>query len=355
MATFMKRRNKNGEDRITVVVRVKGYPRQTATFRNMTLARDWAQRTEAAIKDGRHFKDKESKKHTLKELADRFLEELEDSQFKSLPEYKRIFVWWVNKLGDYKLSDVRPALISEYKSRLIKEETHMKKNRSGARANRYLAVLSSAMNTAVKEWGWLEDNPVTKIKKFPEPTGRVRYLDKFEREALIKACENSSNKDLKLVVLMALSTGARKMEIWGLKWNDLDLKTGRIVFRNTKNKEIRGVGLTGPALELLRKKKSNLSRIDTQLLFPSKKNPQKTYNFRSMFEKALKEAQIEDFRWHDLRHTTASYIAMQGASSAEIAAVLGHKSLSMVKRYSHISEDHSTGILEKMNQSIFGN
>ena len=74
-----------------------------------------------------------------------------------------------------------------------------------------------------------------------------------------------------------------------------------------------------------------------------------------MFEKALKEAQIEDFRWHDLRHTTASYIAMQGASSAEIAAVLGHKSLSMVKRYSHISEDHSTGILEKMNQSIFGN
>ena len=230
----------------------------------------------------------------------------------------------------------------------------MKKNRSGARANRYLAVLSSAMNTAVKEWGWLEDNPVTKIKKFPEPTGRVRYLDKFERNALIKACENSSNKDLKLVVLMALSTGARKMEIWGLKWNDLDLKTGRIVFRNTKNKEIRGVGLTGPALELLRKKKSNLSRIDTQLLFPSKKNPQKPCNFRSMFEKALKEARIEDFRWHDLRHTTGSYIAMQGASNAEIAAVLGHKSLSMVKRYSHISEDHSTGILEKMNQSIFG-
>ena len=74
-----------------------------------------------------------------------------------------------------------------------------------------------------------------------------------------------------------------------------------------------------------------------------------------MFEKALKEAQIEDFRWHDLIHTTGSYIAMQGASSAEIAAVLGHKSLSMVKRYSHISEDHSTGILEKMNQSIFGN
>ena len=73
-----------------------------------------------------------------------------------------------------------------------------------------------------------------------------------------------------------------------------------------------------------------------------------------MFEKALIEAQIEDFRWHDLRHTTGSYIAMQGASSAEIAAVLGHKSLSMVKRYSHISEDHSTGILEKMNQSIFG-
>ena len=354
MATFMKRSDKNGNDRITVIVRVKGYPRQSATFRNMTLAKDWAQRTEAAIKDGRHFKDKESKKHTLKELADRFVEELKDNQFKSLPEYKRILVWWVDKLGDYKLSEVTPALISEYKSKLIREETHMKRNRSGARANRYLAVLSSAMNTAVKEWGWLEDNPIIKIKKFSEPNGRVRYLDNYERDALIKACENSSNKDLKLVVLMALSTGARKMEIWGLKWGDLDLKTGRIVFKDTKNKEIRGVRLTGPALELLREKKSNLSRIDTQLLFPSKTNPQKPCNFRSMFEKALKEAQIEDFRWHDLRHTTGSYLAMHGASNAEIAAVLGHKSLSMVKRYSHISEDHSTGILERMNQSIFG-
>ena len=353
MATFMKRSDKNGNDRITVIVRVKGYPRQSATFRNMTLAKDWALRTEAAIKDGRHFKDKESKKHTLKELADRFVEELKDNQFKSLPEYKRILVWWVDKLGDYKLSEVTPALISEYKSKLIREETHMKRNRSGARANRYLAVLSSAMNTAVKEWGWLEDNPIIKIKKFSEPNGRVRYLDNYERDALIKACENSSNKDLKLVVLMALSTGARKMEIWGLKWSDLDLKTGRIVFRDTKNKEIRGVRLTGPALELLREKKSNLSRIDTQLIFPSKTNSQNPCNFRSMFEKALKEAQIEDFRWHDLRHTTGSYLAMHGASNAEIAAVLGHKSLSMVKRYSHISEDHSTGILERMTQSIF--
>ena len=145
MATFMKRSDKNGNDRITVIVRVKGYPRQSATFRNMTLAKDWAQRTEAAIKDGRHFKDKESKKHTLKELADRFVEELKDNQFKSLPEYKRILVWWVDKLGDYKLSEVTPALISEYKGKLIREETHMKRNRSGARANRYLAVLSSAM------------------------------------------------------------------------------------------------------------------------------------------------------------------------------------------------------------------
>ena len=86
MATFMRRSDKNGNDRITVVVRVKSYPRQTATFRNMTLAKDWAQRTEAAIKDGRHFKDKESKKHTLKELVDRFVVESWSFRLKGAPE-----------------------------------------------------------------------------------------------------------------------------------------------------------------------------------------------------------------------------------------------------------------------------
>ena len=165
----MRRKNKRGEDRITAVVRIKGFPRYSATFRSLKAARDWSQRLEVAIKEGRHFKENESERHTLKDLADRFISELEDNQFKSLREYRIVMRWWANHIGHLKLSEVTPALISEHKGLLIKETTHYKRRRTGARANRYLAVLSSALNTAVREWEWMEDNPATRVKKFREP------------------------------------------------------------------------------------------------------------------------------------------------------------------------------------------
>ncbi len=107
----MRRKNKRGEDRITAVVRIKGSPRYSATFRSLKVARDWSQRLEVAIKEGRHFKEKESERHTLKDLADRFISELEDNQFKSLRDYRIIMRWWANHIGHLKLSEVTPALI----------------------------------------------------------------------------------------------------------------------------------------------------------------------------------------------------------------------------------------------------
>ena len=349
----MRRKNKKGEDRITAVVRIKGSPRYSATFRSLKVAKDWSQRLEVSIREGRHFKENESERHTLKDLADRFISELEDNQFRSLREYRIIMRWWANHIGHLKLSEVTPALISEYKGLLIRETTHYKRRRSGARANRYLAVLSSALNTSVREWEWMEDNPARRVKKFREPQGRDRYLSDLERERLLKACEKSKNKDLKLVVLMALSTGARRMEVWGLSWGDVDLESGRIVFNRTKNNEKRGVRLTGQVLDLLRRKRASLRVKSSSLIFPSKSSPEKPCNFRLVFIRALKDAGLEDFRWHDLRHTTGSYLAMQGASASEIASILGHKTLQMVKRYSHISEEHSSAVLERMNSMYF--
>jgi site-specific recombinase XerD len=90
------------------------------------------------------------------------------------------------------------------------------------------------------------------------------------------------------------------------------------------------------------------------LLFPSKVNPTKPIDLRKPFETALKKAEIDDFHWHDLRHCTASYLAMNGASLAEIAEVLGHKTLSMVKRYSHLSDSHVSNVVASMNEKIFG-
>ena len=143
------------------------------------------------------------------------------------------------------------------------------------------------------------------------------------------------------------------MEVWGLSWADVDLERGRVVFNRTKNRETRGLKITRQVLDLLKRKRASLRVKSSSLIFPSRSSPEKPCNFRLVFIRALKDAGLVDFRWHDLRHTTGSYLAMQGASASEIASILGHKTLQMVKRYSHISEEHSSEVLERMNNKYF--
>ena len=94
--------------------------------------------------------------------------------------------------------------------------------------------------------------------------------------------------------------------------------------------------------------------MDSELVFPGRTRNPKPVDLRTPFETALKRAGIEDFRWHDLRHTAASYLAMGGASLAEIAEILGHKTLAMVKRYAHLSDSHVAGVVERMNAKFLG-
>ena len=352
MASFVKRTDSKGNQRITALVRLRGLPRQSATFENMTKAKRWAQQMEVSLRDGRHFKQSESGRHTLEDLIDRYLEELEIAEFSSLKQYAQMLNWWRGELGKKKLSELSISDIKEKQTQLTTGSTIRGKKRSPARVNRYLASLSSALSSAVKEWEWLEENPALKVKKLREPKGRVRFLSNEERERLIQACRDSENKDLLLVFLMALSTGARRMEIWSLSWKDVDLDQGAVLLQESKNKERRGLALHGAVLEMLKVKAA--STIDTKgLIFHSSKSKDAPINFRKSFQTALDKAEIKDFTWHDIRHTTASYLAMQGATSNEIAAILGHKSLDMVKRYSHISQAHSSAVLKKLNKSFF--
>jgi integrase len=145
----------------------------------------------------------------------------------------------------------------------------------------------------------------------------------------------------------------RQAEQMNLVWSDINLKDGFLILHETKNGERRRVTLAGVVLELLREH-AKIRRLDTNLLFPSEKCPQQPIDLRKSFANAMETAQISDFKWHDLRHCTASYLAMNGASLAEIAEVLGHKTLSMVKRYAHLSEGHVSNVVTSMNMKIFG-
>jgi integrase len=144
----------------------------------------------------------------------------------------------------------------------------------------------------------------------------------------------------------------RQGELIGLKWADIFIKDGYLILHQTKNGERRRIPLTGLALELLAEH-AKVRRLNSDLLFPGTIHKDQPIDLRSPFEKALKQAGINDFHWHDLRHCTASYLAMNGASLGEIAEVLGHKTLSMVKRYSHLSDSHVSNVVGSMNKKIF--
>lgn len=359
MATITKRNAKDGTASYRVEVRLKGHPAQRATFPRLTDARAWARDTESDIKHGRHFKTTEAKRHTLADLVDRYIRDvLPQKKAGTQPNQRRQLAWWKAELGTYTLADCTPALIAEARDKLAHDPIPPQRTdstpryRGPASVVRYLAVLSHAFTVAVKEWGWVENNPVLKVTKPTEPRGRVRFLSDQERDALLTACRDSSNPWLHTAVVVALSTGMRKGELMGLTYQDVDLQAGRIVLQETKNGERRVVPLAGPALALL-KAHAKVRRIDTDLLFPGHRD-NAPIDLRTPWETALKRAGIEDFRWHDLRHSTASYLAMNGASLAEIAEVLGHKTLAMVKRYAHLSEAHTARVVERMNARIFG-
>lgn len=242
------------------------------------------------------------------------------------------------------MSDLSPAELVKCRDRLLR--TH-----APATVVRYMAALSHAFTIAIREWGWLEESPMRKVTKPKEPRGRIRFLSDDERDRLLEVCRESYNPYIYPVVVLALSTGARKMEILRLTWQDIDFNRRVMTFHNTKNGERRVVPLVVHALQLVEQRFEDSS--NSRFVFPSR-NGKKPFDIQRAWKAALREAEISDFRFHDLRHSAASYLAMNGASLAEISEILGHKTLAMVKRYAHLSEAHTAGVVARMNEKIFG-
>lgn len=353
MAVIEKRKSDEHGIRYRVKVRLKGFPPQTATFERLTDAKRWAQQTEAAIREGRHFKTSEAKKRTLSELIDRYIREVLPRKPKSEKKQAAQLLWWKGQLGAYALADVTPAMIAQKRDELAKGITCRGKQRSPATVVRYLSALSHALSIAVREWGWLDDSPMRKVTKLKEPRGRDRFLSKEELDRLLKACKNSSNPHLFPMILLLVSTGMRYGEAASLTWSAVCLQQRRVTLRETKNGEIRVVPLGSQIAQVLADLEKK-RRIDTLLVFPPRVSlkVQSRIDIRHSWLTALQIAGIKEFRIHDLRHTAASYLTMSGCSLTEVADILGHKSLSQVKRYSHLSDSHKNHVIQKMNEML---
>lgn len=354
MASIEKRVSENGDISYRVKVRIKGYPIETATFERKTDANRWAAATESAIKEGRHFKTTAAKKHTLGELIDSYIKYELPKKPKNSRNQKTQLLWWSSEIGRYTLADITSALISDCRDKLCAGLTPNGTKRTNATVVRYLAALSVCLTYGMNEKQWLDDSPMRnrKVTKPKEPRGRVRYLSKEERTSLLAACKQSANPYMYAVTVLALSTGARQGEIMNLTWDDIDLNRGRAILQETKNGERRALPITGHALDVL-KELDKVRRIDTKLLFAGA-NPNKPAELRKPWVTAMQAAGITGFKFHDLRHSAASEFAMNGATLAEIAEILGHKTLAMVQRYAHLSEGHTAGVVERMNKKIFG-
>jgi integrase len=350
MAHITPRKGKRGQS-WRAQIRRKGHPTVSKTFRRKRDAEDWANDAESQILRDNYFPAAEARKHTVAELIDRYVRDHLPLKPKSARRQGAQLAWWREQYGPRLLVSLTPALLTEARDRLAAVPAPSGERRSPATVNRYLAALSHPLSVASREWQWLEANPLSKVSRPKEPRGRVRFLAKEEIDRLLDACKQSKNRHLYPVVVLALATGMRKGELMGLTWTDVDFDRRCITLDETKNGELRTVPIRGFPLDVLRAH-ARVRHLKSPLLFPGSKLDQ-PIELRTPWVAALKVAEIDDFRFHDLRHTAASQLAMNGATLVEIAAVLGHKTLQMVKRYAHLSDQHTAEIVSKMTDKIF--
>ena len=330
----------------------KGRYLRSKTFTRKTDARIWARRMEAD-QEAMEALGESGARLPFTTLTRRYMDAFEGRDTGRPGQIR----WWAAKLGDRTLSDitadhVRQALDEFARGEAMRWDgveaggkpkfTSRGTPRRPATVNRMRAALSALFRFAIDE-GLLKRNPVEGVRGRTENNKRLRYLSDNERTALLQVCKGSHWDRLHLLVLMALMTGARQGELLNLCWEDLDFTARTAYLETTKNGERRVITLPHPVIKALM-----AFRQAKGLIFPGEKYPHKPYNFRKHWNKALEVAQIENFRFHDLRHSAASYLAMGGASLVEIADVLGHKNLETTRRYAHLSTAHKQQLTDRL-------
>lgn len=341
MPSYRKYKTKGGKIRYQAIVRVAGHKPDYAVFPSMQKARKWAVGREGELIERRYDPNCIAKEKTVADMIDTYCENTLPTKSISKAygvRQMRVLQWWSMQIGHIILFDLSASHLVQCRDKIIKKT-------SNATARNYIAIFNIVLQVAVNEWEWLQQNPLKTIRRPSEPDSRVRWLRKQERDRLLRSCKVEKKKPLYVIVLVALCTGARKNEILSLRWENLDLTHGSALLYETKNREPRLIGIKGLALDVLRDY-AKLRRNRNGLVFAKRSGGRITID--KEFRAAVQRARVKDFRFHDLRHTCASYLAMSGATLNAIAEILGHKTLNMVKRYAHLSQSYKLNDIEVM-------
>lgn len=298
------------------------------------------------------FEKKKIKKITFREMANYYLESYSKGLKKRWKEDFYIIECFNHYYGDKYIDEINQEMIQKFKSDRIKEV-------KGSTINRQFSTIRRIFNVAIQE-GKLLSNPMKNIKDFNEKDSmRKRYLEEDEITALLACCPDT----IKDIVILAMDTGMRKGEIFNLQWSDIDFRNRNINIKKSKNGKQRSIPLNNSIFDILVKRR--LDSKGHEYIFKGK-----TGDFyksiQRPFKAAVNKAGLENVHFHDLRHTFASNLAIKGHSPFVIQKLLGHSSLVMTERYSHLRQDimreavndiescvHSCVHREKVNDTDF--
>ena len=295
-----------------------------------------------AIKEGKQPEIKKIANHSFKELAGIYLSWVNGRQ-KSAKIKGYIINQLLTTYGNLPLRRFTTAIVEQIQTDLINRGL---KNSS---CNKVLNILKHMFSKAV-EWDMVESEVLKRIRKVKllrDDSKRLRYLSKEECQALISACD----PHVRPIVITALNTGMRKGEILSLKWDNVDLRHGFILLDTTKNGERREI----PINDTLRHTLQGITRrIDVSYVFYEPVTAKPYQDVKRSFHSACRRTGIKDFHFHDLRHTFASHLVMAGVDITTVKELLGHKTLAMTLRYSHLAPAHKVKAMDILDNTLNG-
>jgi len=326
------RRRRNGGAVFMALVRLKGFKPVSRTFPTAEAACEWARATrqELTAQRKRGTARPDLPTLTVGGLVREYLADPVIKALRSYETYHERLDWWIAHYGTVRVLDVSVLTLREAREKL-------QPGRAPATVNRHLAALRTAWN-----WGRAAGLVPTE-RAWParlmltEPKGRTRYLSDEELKALLDAAK-ARGPTLYAMVVVSLGTGVRLGELLRLTWADVDFDRARIRVLLTKTNTARAVHLPAVAVAALKAlRKADVVSATHVFLTPAGVPYTKDLLHGPWY--AMRDAAgLKDFRWHDLRHSCASFLAMKGATLLEIGSVLGHKSPSMTMRYAHLVE-----------------
>ena len=309
------------------VVRRSGNKPISKSFDTKTQAGQWARIIESEI-DRSVFVDRaEAERVTIGELIDRYLSEV-TPQKKSARSEKQRLTALKTHFGAFSLASLRNTHIATYR------DARLNVGLAGATVVKELNSLSHLFDVAIKDWGYpLVANPAKLVRRPKIARGRDRRLLTGEETKLFAACAKSNATMLLPIVQFAIETAMRMGEILSLEWRNVDVAQRVATLPDTKTGDARQVPLSTAALAAI----SPLPRHfkDGRVFWTWKR----TDSLENAWRRAVKAAGITDFRFHDLRHEAVSRLFEHGLNVMEVSAISGHKTLQMLRRYTHLKAE----------------